>query len=308
MERRAYILKNEPNSKEIAEIIACKDHAWVRNGLDFYPYSAFGRRQSWSPKGELGKKIVDRNLFVSLVKDENGEVVAHAALDKNKLGWELGRVFCRVNGHDYGLLAVENLRRHIESQGIDEIARGTSYNRTAVWKSYERSFGANEWKLAVLGILPDIYAEPKEKPIMHWGEIISRAVKGKDMILPYISDNTPAALKNFAQNIQKINDHCLKFGDKVTTIQKPSKFGESDTYVISWKDCPNQRKYLDLGYMPVGIIKIYDEWCFVVSKVSLPKRHERRGIDLQVGRSPVFYPKEAGGVEVHKVIDLVYNQ
>lgn len=310
MERqKVFILQDAPSEAQSSGIIACKDKAWRRDGKDFYPYKAFGKKESWQHQGELGQKIIEKHLYVSLVSDESGEVVAHAALDHNKLGWELGRVFARKDGHDYGLAAVDALREHAERFGIDEIARGTSYNRTAVWKTYERSFGAHGWKLAVLGILPDIYAQPPEQPVMQWGEIISRAVKGKDMLLPKIAGSMPEKFRQFAQGIQNINNHCLQFGEESPKKSKqPYRYGEGNTFILAWNDKRNQKNYLLLGYKPVGIIKLDDEWCFVVSKGNLPQRQERRGVDLQFGRSLLFYPKEAGGVAVNKVIDFVYQQ
>lgn len=308
MKESLKLLQDIPSDKQFEGINECRRVAWELNGEDYYPYHAFSRRSSWERFGELGKAIQDRELFVSVV-EIGGEVVAHAALVANKFGWELGRVFASVSGHGYGTKAVEQLRLKAEKNGIAEIHRGTSYNRTAAWHSYENSFGKNGWHLAVLGILPDIYAEPKANPDMQWGEIISRAVKGKAMELPQLSQDIPAELQQFARGIQHINNHSLKFSKENVTssIALPYRFSEN-TIAISWNDFPEQHMYMNRGYQPVSLIKIHEEWHFVLHKGNLPERKQGRGDKLIPGRNPVIYPEKIGQAEVGKVIDFIYGR
>lgn len=303
MERKAFILQDVPSIQQFNGINACRRVAWERNGVSYYPYYAFGEYQSWQENGDLGKALHNGELYASLVESQ-GEIVAHAALVRNKFGVELGRVFSQIGGYGYGIHAVDKARKHAEELGITEVHMGVSYNRTAMWRAYEETFAQHGWKLAVLGILPDIYHEHD----MQWGEILSRAVKDGDMLLPSVYDAQPEMFQQFAKRIQEINDHCMQFaeGQSSHEVLLPYQFSEH-VYALSWHDVENQRKYLDEGYQPVGLVKIYNEWHFVVFKGELPERREGKGFDLQYGRNPIIYPPEVAGVQVHRIMDSIYG-
>lgn len=301
------ILQQPPSIEQFAGINACRRRAWERKGQDYYPYHAFSEYESWQESGELGKAIQSGELSVSVVVDEKSEIVAHAALVRNKFGVELGRVFSQRGGHGYGIQAVDKAREHAEALQINEIHMGVSYNRTAMWRAYEETFAQHGWKMAVLGILPDIYHEHD----MQWGEIISRAVKEGSMQLPLLSADQPDLFRQFAQEIQRINNHCIKFkeGEQQMPREMPLPYQFSDNvYALSWHDFQNQQKYLSEGYLPVGLIKIHNEWQFVVYKGNLPEKVEGRGVDLQFGRNPVIYPKSVAQVPVHEVIKSIYKE
>lgn len=301
MEIRAYILEESPSPQQFDGINASRRHAWERNGIDYYPYHAFSSLENWQD-GELARAIQEGNLYVSLVEVDS-EIVAHAALVRNKFGIELGRVFSQIGGHGYGIQAVDNARQHAEALGINEIHMGVSYNRTAMWRAYEETFGQEGWKIAMLGLLPDIYREHD----MQWGELVSRAIKDGSMQLPKLSQQ-PMELQRFALGIQAINEHCVQFDNKgeQDEILLPYQFNEN-VVALSWDDYKNQEAYLQEGYNPVGIVEINNHWHFIVYKGALPKRIEGKGFDLQMGKNPVIYPRMVGGVEMNKVMDHIYQ-
>lgn len=302
MERK--ILQQIPSGKEIAGIIACKDTAWGK----LYPYGAFGEIASWLEGGELGESLRKGDLFAAVVKDEEGNVVAHAAAVMNKFGIEVGRVFALHGGQGLGTLAVDHLRSHIENLGHQEIHMGVSYNRTAMWRAFEKTFGANNWRLAILGLLPDIYFEEDNEKHMQWGEIISRAVKEGNMIFPALSSEMPESLQNFAQGIQRINEHCIQFSEELEENEAllPYQFSEH-VFALSWHDYQNQRNFLEKGYKPVGVIKIYDQWHFIVFQGELPERKEERSDNLRFGRNPVMHPASVAGVRADAIMQYIYQ-
>lgn len=302
MERKVYILQDSPSLQQFDGINASRRHAWERQGIDYYPYHAFSSLENWQD-GELGNAIKNGNLYVSLVEVDS-EVVAHAALVKNKFGIELGRVFSQIGGHGYGIEAVDHVRKYAEALGINQIHIGVSYNRTAMWRAYEETFGQHGWRIAVLGLLPDIYHEHD----MQWGELASRAIKDGFMELPNVSNEQLVALQKFALGIQALNRHCVRFENNLRQdkVLLPYQFSEN-VVALSWYDYKNQDAYLHDGYKPVGIVEINNQWHFIVHKGHLPKRIEGKGVDLQFGRNPVIYPPVVDGVQMNEVMNHIYK-
>lgn len=306
MENRARMLDRLPSLKEFEGINNCRRAAWEKNGKNYYPYAAFGNFGSWQENGELGRAIQKKQLFVCVARDGQENIVAHAALVRNKYGVELGRVFASSGGHGYGIAAVEGLREFAEKSGINEIHMGVSYNRTAMWRAFEESFGSNAWKLAILGILPDIYQEHD----MQWGEILSRAVKGKKLQFPPVPVNMPAGMRNFVEGIQAYNSHVAVFG-KAERRQKPLQQPyplANNVVALDWNDNLQQDAYARVGYRPVGIVPLEGIWRIIVFKGNFPQRIEGIGKDLQQGRNPIIYPRVTNHVQMSQIIGFIYNQ
>ncbi len=316
--RQAEILQPNVSRRDFEGINATREAAWVvGSGLfrrDLYPYHAFSRYRSWQPDGELGKAIASGDLYVSVVREEPkvpgepGDIVAHGALVRNKFGWEAGRFFARSEGQKDGIAATEGVRQQAEALGVDRIHVGISYNRTAMWRVLEESFIANGWKLAVMGLMPDIYNEGG----LRWGEAIAMVVKDKPMILPELSAHMPRQIQDFAKGIQAFNHTTLQFGYEPPArrdqkVAEPYPFADN-VIGLNWDDYANQGAYLKRGFKPVGLVKLNDAWTVVMHKGALPPIFEGRRSELGRGVSPVAYPPESAGVPISRIIQHVYRQ
>lgn len=309
--RQAEILQGQVSRHDFKGINACREAAWVEgHGLfrrDLYPYHAFSQYESWRPEGELGQAIAKGDLYVSVVRDEQQEIVAHGALVRNKFGWEAGRFFARTVGHKDGIAAAEGVRQQAEALGVDRVHVGVSYNRTAMWRALEESFLVHGWKLAVLGLMPDIYNEHG----LRWGETIAMVVKDRELQLPQLGEHMPQQIQDFAKGMQELNQDVVRFDAR--SQQKPeqlaSPYAFADNVIgLDWHDNSNQQAYLNNGFKPVGIVKLHDAWTVVMHKGDLPPLFEGRRSQLGKGRSPIAYPPVLAGVPIKDIMQHVYQQ
>lgn len=317
-EIKAFLIENSPTAQQLAGIQDARRKAWERNGRDYYPYHAFSDPVSWSPTGELGREIVNGRLHIAVAVDDANNIQAHVAGQAGKYGWEFGRVFSTVEGQGYGVAATTRFREFAESHGINEVHMGVSYNRTAMFRTFEKGFlqdtrraSVTQWHAAVLGLLPDIYTEHD----MQWGEIMVRAVHGENarMELPALTPNIPEKLQAFAKGMQKLNGHALAFSEsaqEATEARDPYKFNKNNANLlgIAWEDGATQERLLADGYTPVGIVKLEDRWHFVMHKGHLPLPVPGIANDLESGRNNVHYPKHFGPVNMEDVMTLIYRQ
>lgn len=292
-QQKCEILRSPVSSRDAASIISCCKFAWP-DGI--YPYKALMDLQSWMPGGELGVAIEKGSMYSSVVRDESGQIVAHAAL-VYKEEYEIlerGRVFTDHPGLGYGELAMDGALKQAIETGAEYVYTGRSYNRTSVTGAAKRVAEANGMQIAVIGVSPNLYHEQgSDGKIYDWGEVDSLILrKGKKLSIP-LSSNIPDPVKKLFDIIAN-NNPAIEVStcfEHINTIQERIKIDEH-IGLIDVNDISQQEEMIKAGCIPVGIMPVGGSWFIKFFKGEIPPViHGRMGV-IKPGISPIYCSDE----------------
>ncbi|MBI4973822.1 hypothetical protein HZC27_04400 [Candidatus Roizmanbacteria bacterium] len=287
------ILRSPVSPHDADAIISCCKYAWPdkdNNGC-IYPYLALRKPQSWMPEGELGLAIARGDMYSSVVRDENGEIVAHAALVRNKLGlWERGRVFTNQPGKGYGELAMDGALKQAIQIGAEYVYTGRSYNRTSVAGAARRVAEANGMQIAVIGVSPHLYQEQGSGGEQYdWGEVDSIIMqKGKKLSIS-LPNNAPYAVKRLAEIIAGKNPG-IELNINHRLVDNAAECIKIDEHIglIDINDVSQQEALIKAGCIPVGIMPVQGSWFVKFFKGEAPPVIHARMDVIKPGISPVY--------------------
>ena len=283
------ILRNPVSPSDAGAIISCCKYAWPHG---IYPYKALMDPQSWMPEGELGVAIARREMYSSVVRDESGLIVAHAALVINKILklLERGRVFTNHPGSGYGELAMDGALKQAIEIGAEFVITGRSHNRTSVTEAAKRVAEANGMQLAVLGVSPHLYQEQgSDGNGYDWGEIdILNVKKGKRLIIPS-PNNIPHQVKRLINIITINNDSIgIQIADEsVGNIEERIKI-DDHLGLIDINNISQQEEMINAGCIPVGIMPVRGSWFVKFFKGEVPPVVHGRMDVIKPDISPIY--------------------
>ena len=282
------ILRNPVSQSDAGAIISCCKYAWP-DGI--YPYKALMDLQSWMPEGELGVAIEREDMYSSVVRDVNGEIVSHAALVKNKLGlWERGRVFTDHPGMGYGEIAMDGALKQAIEIGAEFVYTGRSYNRTSVTGAARRVAEANGMQIAVIGASPHLYQEQGSDGEQYdWGEVDS-IIMGKGKKLPIsLPNNVPYSVKRLVEIIAGKNPG-IELDIKQGPVDNAAGRIKIDEHIglIYINDISQQEEIIKAGCIPVGIMPVRGSWFVKFFKGEAPPVIHARMDVIKPGISPVY--------------------
>lgn len=286
------ILRGPVSPRDAASIISCCKFAWPEG---IYPYKALMDLQSWMPGGELGVAIEKGSMYSSVVRDESGQIVAHAALVKNKLGlWELGRVSTSDPGKGYGTRAVEGVLEQADRVGAELVYMGRSYNRTPMELSAMKAAKANEMEMNTVGVSPHLYDEQGSSGKGYgWGEVDYLIIKKSKRLLIPQSKNMPSQVKRLIKILANNNPSI----DVIESYQHNDKVQERikiDEHIglIDVNDISQQEDMIKAGCIPVGILPIKGGLFVKFFKGEMPQVKLERMSIIKPGISPIYCSDE----------------
>lgn len=282
------ILKGPVSHSDAEAIISCFKYAWPHG---IYPYKALMDVQSWLPGGELGSAIEGGDMYSSVVRDENGKIVAHAALVRNKFDhWERGRVATDHPGMGYGELAMDGALKQAVEIGAEYVYTGRSYNRTSVTGAAKRVAEANGMQIAVIGVSPNLYHEQgSDGNIYDWGEVDSLILrKGEKLSIP-LSSNIPDPVKKLFNIIANKNPaiEVMTHSEHISTIQERIKIDEH-IGLIDVNDISQQEEMIKAGCIPVGIMPVKGSWFIKFFRGEVPRVIHGKMDVIKPGKSPIY--------------------
>lgn len=297
------ILGSPVSPHDAAAIISCCKYAWP---WDIYPYKALMNIQSWLPGGELGNAIQRGDMYSSVVRDESGKIVAHAALVKNKLGlWERGRVFTNYPGMGYGELAMDGALKQSENIGAEFVFTGRSYNRTSVTGAARRVAEANGMQIAIIGVSPHLYHEQGNDGNQYdWGEVDALIIrKGKNLSI-HLPDNVPGSVRRLVEIIAN-NNPSIQLSINNRPVENALERIKIDEHIglININDISQQEEMVKAGCIPVGIMPVGGSWFIKFFKGEVPPViHERMDV-VRPGISPIYCSDD----REFQIINLILN-
>lgn len=286
------ILGSPVSPHDAAAIISCCKYAWPAG---IYPYKALMDLQSWMPGGELGSAIEKGGMYSSVVRDDSGQIVAHAALVKNKLGlWERGRVFTNHPGMGYGERAMDGALKQAEKIDAEYVYTGRSYNRTTVRKPSMIVAEGNGMALVDIGVSPHLYHEQGNDGNRYdWGEVDTLIIKkGKKLLIPQ-SKNMPDQVKRLLEILAN-NNPSIDVIDSYQHNDKAQERIKIDEHIglIDENDISQQEEMIKSGCIPVGIMPVGGSWFIKFFKGEAPPVMHGRMDIIKSGISPIYCSDE----------------
>jgi len=285
------ILRSPISAYDADAIISCCKHAWPHG---IYPYKGLMNSISWGIGGEINCAIENGEMFSSVVR-ENGQIVAHAALVKNKLGlWERGRVFTNHPGRGYGALAMDGALKQAIEIGAELVYTGRSYNRTSVVGAAKRIAEANGMELAVVGASPHLYDERGSDGNRYvWGEVDSLIIKkGKKLSIP-LPNTVPGQVKRLVEIIADKNQS-IELNINHGSVENAGERIKIDEHIglIDINDISQQEEMIKAGCVPVGIMPVRGSWFIKFFKGEVPPVIQGRMDVMKSGISPIYCSDE----------------
>lgn len=282
------ILGSPVSPHDAAAIISCCKYAWP-NGI--YPYKALMDLQSWIPGGELGNAIERGDMYSSVVRDEIGQIVGHAALVKNKFGLlERGRVITNHPGMGYGELAMDGALKQAEKIGAEFVYTGRSYNRTSVTGAAKRVAEANGMQIAVIGVSPHLYQEQgSDGEKYDWGEVDSLIIKKDKKLSIPLPANIPGQVKKLFDIITKNNPaiDVITHSEHINTFEERIKIDEH-IGLIDVNNISQQEEMIKAGCIPVGIMPVGGSWFIKFFRGEVPRVIHGKMDVIKPGKSPIY--------------------